>query len=615
VKTRANTRENAGRGRVESLLSKIFASMILGTFLGLASALIHFSRQEWLLDPIASIRALLILAGSYFVLLLFPSLFLSWRSLRIFAVGVFALLQVAAFVYHDNPAPLVSQALWLLSFSIPLCILSILFSAWLLGPRSPRAWPIVIVALFACAGAVLAWKAPPDRFQTKVSKTQSSEGSDARAEQAKPSRRAPNLLLITLDTFRPDHLPAYGYRKVKTPHLDALAKDGVLFERTQVQAPLTSVSHASIFTSLYPPRHGVRAVTRSPTLSSKAVTLAELLHDAGYSTAAIVASAPLAPGSGLEKGFDVYDYVQPRGRPAFYGMRQAFMAKVLSRLQILPEVQAFRRGPEQTDRALAWLESHGDAPFFLWVHYFDAHDPYAPGWEAMKPELHPGTSWLDRFRRWYLYDSEVAVVDSQIGRLMDDLRQRGLEENTVIAVISDHGEGLGEHGYVGHSSRLFDEQLHAAFILRGSGSIPKGLRVPSQVREIDLMPTLLELLGLDRPQELQGSSLLPLLHGAGAQQDLLSLSETMQSLHSRLVSASDGRFKLIHALQTDAWTLYDLHQDPREKRDVAASRKSDLERLRKSILQYLNEAPPENCEPNPVDPELQMRLRSLGYVN
>jgi arylsulfatase A-like enzyme len=129
------------------------------------------------------------------------------------------------------------------------------------------------------------------------------------------------------------------------------------------------------------------------------------------------------------------------------------------------------------------------------------------------------------------------------------------------------------------------------------------------------MPTLLELLGLDRPQELQGSSLLPLLRGAEAQQDLLSLSETMQSRHGRLVSASDGRFKLIHALQTDAWTLYDLHLDPHETQDVAMNRKSDVERLRKSIIQYLSETPPENCEPNPVDPELQMRLRSLGYVN
>lgn len=611
MKTRANSRRIAERGRVGKALSKLFASVVLGTFLGSCDALMHFSRQEWLLDPIAAIKALLILAGSYFVLLLIPSLFISWRSLRVLAVGVFALLQLAAF-FHKNSAPVFSESLWLLSLSIPLCALSILFSAWLLGSRSPRAWPIVIIPLVACAWAVFVWKAL-DQVDPKVSRT--SGGSVVRAGQAKAPGRAPNLLLITLDTFRPDHLPAYGYRKVRTPHLDALAKDGVLFERAQVQAPLTSVSHASIFTSLYPPRHGVRAITRSPTLSSKAVTLAEMLHDAGYSTAAIVASAPLAPGSGLEKGFDVYDFANPGGRSAFFGMRQAILGKFMTRLQIFPEAKAFRRAPEQTDRALAWLGSHPDAPFFLWVHYFDAHDPYAPGWQAMKSELHPGTSWLDRFRRWYLYDSEVALVDSEIGRLMESLRQWGVDENTLVAVISDHGEGLGEHDYIGHSSRLFDEQLHAAFILRGFATIPKGLRVRSQVREIDLMPTLLELMGRERPQQLQGSSLLPLLHGAGAQQDLLSLSETMESPRDRLVSASDGRFKLIHALQTDTWTLYDLRQDPHEQRNVAANRKSDLERLRQSIIQYLSERPPENCEPNPVDPELLMRLRSLGYIN
>ena len=434
-------------------------------------------------------------------------------------------------------------------------------------------------------------------------------------QETDTSRKTPNLLLITLDTFRPDHLSSYGYRKVRTPHLDALAKEGVVFERAQVQAPLTSVSHASILTSLYPPRHGVRAVTRSPMLSKRAVTLTEILRDAGYSTGAVVAAAPLAPGSGLERGFDRYDFESSPGRSAFFGMRQSMVARVTSRLQIFPDYGAFRRASEQTDHALGWLDSGATAPFFLWVHYFDAHDPYAPPRRVMGADLHPGTSWVDRFCRWYLYDSEVALVDAEIGRLMEGLRQRGLEDRTVVAIISDHGEGLGEHGYVGHSSRLFDEQLHAAFLLRDPSMLPQGFRLRSQVREIDLMPTLLELLGRDVPQGLQGMSLLPLIQGIAAPHDLLSLSETMQSRRGSLVSASDGRFKLIHAPHTDDWTLYDLEGDPRETENVAATRKTDLERLRQSILAYLGEGSPTDGRPNPANPEIEMKLRSLGYVH
>jgi hypothetical protein len=272
-----------------------------------------------------------------------------------------------------------------------------------------------------------------------------------------------NLLLVTIDTLRADHLHAYGYA-IDTAATDGLARAGVVVEDATVQAPQTRPSHASLLTGRYPYEHRIRD-NFSPPLDPSTPTLATLLRARGYDTAAFIGSIVLAASSGLDRGFAVYD--------------DPFSAPNASAAQ-----GEERRGEDVVSSALAWLGKQRTGPFFAWVHLYDPHAPYEP------PE---------RYRKRYPgrpYDGEVAYADAQLGRLLDFLERQGLQGRTLVVVTSDHGEGLGDHGEEEHMMFLYDSTLHVPLLLSWPGVLPAGARVKGQLRSIDVMPTVLDLLGV-----------------------------------------------------------------------------------------------------------------------
>ena len=291
----------------------------------------------------------------------------------------------------------------------------------------------------------------------------------------------PNVLLITIDTLRWDHVGAYGATGVATPALDSLAARGVRFETAIAHVPLTGPSHASILTGLTPVRHGVRdngAFVLAPALP----TLATKLRAGGYTTAGFISGFPLERRFGFANGFETYDDRLPRGRSA----RDAAATE--------------RHADETTDRVIAWLSgrprpaaaANGGAPWFLWVHYFDPHAPYEPPLEYLRKYAdHP-------------YDGEIAFVDAQIGRLFDHLSGRGDLAQTVVLVTADHGESLGEHGEDTHGVFIYDATLRVPWIMAGPG-VPAGRVASIVARGVDVLPTLLDLAGLAAPPAIDGT--------------------------------------------------------------------------------------------------------------
>ena len=274
---------------------------------------------------------------------------------------------------------------------------------------------------------------------------------------APPTPRRLNVLLVTVDTLRADRLGCYGYSGIETPNLDQVARHGVLFENASAPAPLTAPSHASMMTGVYPAVHKVRN-TGGFVLSPSQPTLAKILQDQGWDTAAFIGSSVLKKRFGLNQGFATYDDEMPAATGGS------------------AEAEPERRAEEVVDRAAKWLGSQSGKPFFLWVHVYDPHIPYDP----------PAP-----FREKYRdrpYDGEIAYTDQQLGRLFDAVARKSPPKNTFIAVLSDHGESFSEHGEYTHGVFLYDSTLRIAFLMSG-GSIPPGVRVKQQARTIDLLPT------------------------------------------------------------------------------------------------------------------------------
>src|SRR5437870_3655267 len=294
-------------------------------------------------------------------------------------------------------------------------------------------------------------------------------------------RRAagPNLLLVTIDTLRADHVGVYGAANARTPTLDTLAARGVRFEHAQSPVPLTGPSHATILTGLYPPVHGVRDNIVFP-LDARHQTLATRLKAAGYRTAAFVGAYPVAAAFGFRQGFDTFS--------------ENFNESPV------PGAGAQRPANEVVDDALGWLAGPGPGPFFVWMHLYDPHAPYDP------PEPYR-TDFAGR-----LYDGEIAFADAQLGRLFAWLRSSGHEEDTVVAVLADHGESLGEHGELTHAVLIYEATLHVPFLLAGPG-VPRGTTLPARVTTVDVAPTLLRLLGREPTAEMTGRDLRAAFRG------------------------------------------------------------------------------------------------------
>jgi arylsulfatase A-like enzyme/Tfp pilus assembly protein PilF len=389
-----------------------------------------------------------------------------------------------------------------------------------------------------------------------------------------------NLLLVTIDTLRADRLGCYGYSQIETPNLDRIARQGVLFENAVASAPLTAPSHASMMTGVYPTVHKVRN-TGGFVLSPSDAKLAKILQDQGWDTAAFVGSSVLKRRFGFNHGFAVYDDEMPTSKSG------SAVAE--------PE----RRAGEVVDRAVKWLDTQSGKPFFLWVHVYDPHIPYDPP---------------DPFREKYKdrrYDGEIAYTDQQLGRLFDAAARKSRPENTLIAVLSDHGESFSEHGEYTHGVFLYDATLRIPFLMAGPG-IPAGLRVKQQARTIDLLPTVMELMGSKAPAGIQGTSLAPAFRGKEVQ-TAYAYAETLFPKFNmgwaELRAMRTTRWKYVRAPKPE---LYELAQDPAETTNVIAGHTAEAQELEAQLKVVSGGA--EKVAAAPMDPQTMKQLRSLGYL-
>jgi arylsulfatase A-like enzyme/predicted Zn-dependent protease len=396
----------------------------------------------------------------------------------------------------------------------------------------------------------------------------------------------PSVLLVSIDTLRADHVGSYGYRAAATPVIDALAARGLRFEQAETVTPLTLPAHTSLLSGTFPSFHGVR--DNGSFYVGDEVTMLAVMKAHGYRTGGFVGAYVLDHRWGIAQGFDHY-----------------YDDFDLSRFEMAAGIDAAQRpGSEVVDHALAWLAGAGDQPFFAWVHLYDPHSPYVP------PE-----PYRSRFPATLegAYDGEIAATDAQVGRLIDFLTSSRRLANTVIVVVGDHGESLGEHGEQQHGFFVYDAAVRIPLIVAGP-RVPTRA-VPDQVRIVDVMPTILELAGVEAPPAVQGVSLMPL--GRGERQDLLGFSETWYPRYhygwSELTAVRDGRYKFIAAPRRE---LYDTQADPGEQHDIAASNPRVADALERALADMTAKlavaATPQ--KPRPVEPEVEERLRSLGYV-
>lgn len=411
----------------------------------------------------------------------------------------------------------------------------------------------------------------------------------AAASPAAAADTRPSVIFITIDTLRADHLACYGYRQVETPNIDALARTGARFARVFTPVPITLPAHGAIFTGSFPMATGMHDFSGNR-LAAGAPTLAKVLRENGYGTAAFIGSAVLDSRFGLNQGFETY-----------------FDHFDFSRLLETNLDQMERRGDLVMDEALAWLKRGPRQPFFLWVHLYDPHYPYTP------PE-----PYQSRYRA-HPYDGEIAFADAQVGRLFAALGELGLREHSVIILAGDHGEGLGEHGEKTHGFFVYNSTLHVPLIVRIPGATPRV--VEDEVSLVDVMPTVLQALKIQVPASVQGRSLLGLVHGRAASSGSSSelYAETyLPLLHfrwSQLRSVQSRGLKYIDAPRPE---LYDTRADPGEQRNLAGARTALAHELRDRLYTLLRRFTPaassSPSEKELTDPALLERLRSLGYV-
>lgn len=400
-----------------------------------------------------------------------------------------------------------------------------------------------------------------------------------------------NIILFTIDTLRADHLECYGYNSVKTPHINRLADEGILFEHNIVQAPLTLPSHSSILTGTYPLYHGIRD-NGGFYLDESHVTLAEELKSRGYATGAFVAAFVLDSKWGLDQGFDFY-----------YDNFDLTKYKKVS----LDSVQ--RRGDEVLSEAYKWFEENNQDKFFAWIHLYDPHTPYDP------PEPYK-TDYSGK--RFSLYDGEIAYVDQLIGEFRQFMEEKNLLEKTLIIFTSDHGESLGEHKENAHGFFIYDSAVRVPLIIRLPGKKLGGKRIASQVRSIDIMPTILNCLDNNPSSSVQGQSLLPYILDLDGDQDLPAYSETYwPNYHygwSELKSLRQGQYKFIEAPKPE---LYDVFADPGERENLInrmASLGHEMQRNLNTLMENYSAADIDEVQPQRVDDDTLIKLQALGYL-
>jgi len=385
-----------------------------------------------------------------------------------------------------------------------------------------------------------------------------------------------NVVLITLDTTRADRLGPYGFAGAATANIDQLARDGVVFEQAESAAPLTLPAHTTIFTGRLPPQHGVR--DNGAILAAPERTLAQVLYARGFRTAGFPASYVLDARWGLDRGFDLYDgHFEYRGEGQPDGMR--------------------RSADQIVDRALAWLDRNSEMRFFAWLHFYDAHTPY-----VAQP------------RRGASYQDEIAFIDSQIGRLLVFLEERHLRDRTLLVIVGDHGESLGEHGERTHGLFVYEAVTRVPFIVSAPSTRLRGRRVADVVRSVDVMPTVLDLLQIPIPSNVYGVSLRAQMAGTPVAPQLDAYSETIYPHEhygwSPLRAYRAGRFKLIEAPRPE---LYDLDADPGERHNLYEARGVLAAALERHLAgNEFSRGPSVATTP---DHETAAALASLGYAS
>jgi len=451
------------------------------------------------------------------------------------------------------------------------------------APVRNRSRPLVAGLGVGILAALVTWWMQPS---PQVTGNGTTLGTLARGV----SRDNLNVVLITLDTLRADHLGAYGSTDVRTPNLDQLAREGVVFEQAMTSAPLTLPAHSSILTGQFPPRHGVRD-NGGFFLGPEQVTMAEVLSNQGFKTGATVAAFVLDSKWGLDQGFATY--------------QDDFD---LTNVKAMSLASVKRPGNEVVDLALKWMEGVADQRFFSWLHLYDPHAPY----ESPEP-------YRSEYRG-HPYRGAIAFTDAQVGRVLTFLKDRGIADRTIVIISGDHGEGLGEHGEETHGFFVYESSMHVPLIVRAPFSNTAGRRVARPVRTVDILPTVLDLLHIPAPEAIAGVSLTPLLAGASEMTDVSmeGYAEAMYPLHhygwSELTAMRSDRYKLIDAPRPE---LYDLERDPRELTNIFEERRSVGDamlrtlRAQKTTMAAGAPAPPKNED---VDPETRARLAALGYV-
>ena len=434
-----------------------------------------------------------------------------------------------------------------------------------------------------------------------------------------------NLILISLDTLRADHLNSYGYPLETAPFLEeAFAKGGTVVEQLEAAAATTAPAHMTAFTGLNPSAHGVKA-GQLRELVPGAVTVAEQFRAHGFRTGAVTENAALMIDRGFGRGFDAY--LEDKSPTVF-----------LPRGQI--ELM-FRR-------ARSWLERNGDKRFFLFLHTYQVHYPYAPPAdyaelfadlpEGRKPPVSLPAEFDPR-----LYDREIRFTDDRLREFYAVLEELGLDENTLVVVTSDHGEEFGEHGFIGHGPTLFSEITHVPLMLRGPG-IPEGRRVAGPLGQIGLAPTLLDLTGVPPLPSAKGRSFAPELLGEGSEPEApepvfseswvpsglaLDLRRLTRSIPALSVRLGDRRLVRYGQSPGTDYHYFDLGQDPLEQRDLYPEKAAEAADLRALLDAYLSEreaervelelgaaAPPADApSPHEIDPDQAAKLRALGYVD
>ncbi len=432
------------------------------------------------------------------------------------------------------------------------------------------------------AALVLATSGCSDSVSDHTSKTETSP-------------RKPNLIVITLDTTRADALGTWGQSRPTSPEIDRMARSGMVFTQALASAPITLPSHSSIFSGKHPYAHGVRS-NAGYVLSDRHVTLAEVMQSRGYVTAAEVATDVLRRATQIDQGFGSY-----RG-PGSPGVElKRVRVKGSQRIVTRP----IRTGADISAKGIEFMRANRNRKFFLWLHYFDAHQPY------VIPE---------RYRRKFPdspYHAAVALEDEFVGKVIREIEDLGLRENTLVILTADHGEGLGEHGEDTHSYFVYDSTMHVPLIFWGLPKIPEGRVHTGVVRTVDITPTVLDLLGARPLADIQGVSLAPIITGRTRGPSLLGYGESFESASffglSPIRFVREGRWKYIHKVNPE---LYDIETDPKELTNRISERPEVANRLRARLEDLLRDAPARPADSTTaIDPQIQIQLQALGYVS